>query len=100
MRSGKAVRLWVAFCAAMLVGACPCAWGASQTFNILANGIKEVSAGGTPGQGDLDGTAIGTLALDSVAGTATINVTLSNIDLATLSGHHIHQAPATTTGSI
>jgi hypothetical protein len=69
-------------------------------FNINANGAKEVTAGGVPNQGDLDGTAIGTLALDSVAGSATINLTLANVDLTTLSGHHIHQAPATTNGLI
>jgi CHRD domain-containing protein len=79
--------------------------GSSVTYNILANGTKEVNAAGTPGQGDLDGTVTGTLQLDNgtgagTTGSATFNLTLSNIDLTTLSGHHIHQAPATTTGSI
>lgn len=73
---------------------------AQATFTINSNGAKEVNVGGTPNQGDPDGTATGTLALDSTAGTATFNITLANIDLTTLSGHHIHQAPATTTGGI
>jgi hypothetical protein len=78
---------------------------AQSTFNIFADGIKEVSPQGVPGQGDLDGTAIGTVVLNNGTGagntgSATINLTLSNIDLTTLLGHHIHQAPATTTGSI
>ena len=77
----------------------------TQTFNINADGIKEVNAGGVPGQGDLDGTAIGTLQLTSngptgSTGTATLNITMTNIDLTNFTGHHIHQAPSTTTGSI
>ena len=78
---------------------------AVMIFNINANGAKEVTAGGTPNQGDLDGTAIGTLTLDNgtgsgSTGSATFSVTLANVDLTTLGGHHIHQAPATTNGSI
>jgi len=59
-----------------------------------------------PNQGDLDGTATGTLTLNdngtSVGSTgfATLQITLANIDLTTLSGNHIHNAPATTTGAI
>jgi hypothetical protein len=76
---------------------------AAVTYNIFANGIKEVNAAGTP-NGDADGTATGTIRLDNgtgsgSTGTATINLTLANID-GTLSGHHIHQAPSTTTGNI
>lgn len=74
-------------------------------FNISANGAKEVNSGGVPNQGDLDGTAIGTLTLDNgtgsgTTGSATFNLSLTNIDLSNFTGHHIHQAPATTTGSI
>lgn len=76
----------------------------SMMFNINADGIKEVSAGGVPGQGDPDGSAIGTLTLNDgsggFTGSATFSLTLANLDLTTLSGHHIHQAPSTTTGSI
>ncbi|HEY7118521.1 MAG TPA: CHRD domain-containing protein [Tepidisphaeraceae bacterium] len=79
------------------------ALAASQTFNLNANGIKEVSAAGVPGQGDPDATAIGTLTLDDgtggTTGTATFNVTFANLDFP-ITGYHIHQAPATTTGSI
>jgi hypothetical protein len=70
------------------------------TYSINGNGFNEVTAGGTPGQGDPDATDVGTLTLDDVAGTATLNITLANLDLTTLSGHHIHNAPATTTGAI
>lgn len=77
---------------------------ASFIFNISANGIKEVTVAGVS-NGDSDGSSIGTLLLDNgtgagTTGFATFNLTLANIDLNTLSGHHIHQAPAGTTGSI
>ena len=80
---------------------------ASITFSINATGAKEVNAAGVPDQGDPDGSAIGTLLLDNGTGSGTtglavFNLNLSNLDPATvdLTGHHIHQAPATTTGSI
>jgi hypothetical protein len=69
------------------------------SYTINANGIKEVSAAGVPGQGDLDGTAVGTVTLNDVAGSAIINLTLANLSYP-LTGFHIHQAPATTTGAI
>ena len=69
------------------------------TYSINANGAKEVSAAGVPNQGDADGTAVGTLALDNVAGSATFSVVVSNLD-GTFTGFHVHQAPATTTGPI
>lgn len=77
---------------------------ASVLFNISADGIKEVSSGGIS-NGDADGTAIGTLLLDNgtgaaLTGSAILSLTLTNIDLTALSGHHIHQAPSTTTGPI
>src|SRR5688572_12404585 len=75
------------------------------TFNITATGLEEVTNAGVPNQGDLDGSALGTLRLDNgtgsgTTGSATFNLTLSNIDITTLSGHHIHEAPATTNGPI
>ena len=77
------------------------------TFSISANGAKEVTSTGTPNQGDPDGSAVGFILLNSGTGTgstgsATINLNLSNLDVGTLdlTGHHIHQAPATTTGAI
>jgi hypothetical protein len=81
--------------------------GATGTFAINANGAKEVTGAGVPNQGDPDGTAIGTIFFDNgtgigPTGSATINLTLSGLDVGTidLTGHHIHQAPSTTTGSI
>jgi hypothetical protein len=75
------------------------------SFNITATGIEEVTAAGVPNQGDPNGTAMGTLTLNNgtgsgTTGSATFNLTLANITLTNLSGHHIHMAPATTTGSI
>ena len=80
----------------------------SMTWSISADGIKEVSAGGVPGQGDPDGTAVGFLTLTNgtggSSGVAVISLTLANIgpvgDSYTLGGWHIHQAPSTTTGGI
>jgi hypothetical protein len=92
---------------AVLLGASPQAQGASQVFPISATGAAEVTAGGVPNQGDPDGLAVGTITLDNGTGSgntgsAIINVTLSGLDENTinLTGNHIHQAPATTTGSI
>ena len=72
------------------------------TFNLNANGIKEVNAAGTP-NGDPDGTGVGTLTLDSgtggTTGTATFNVTFANVDFP-IGGYHIHKAPTTTSGPI
>lgn len=83
------------------------AGAASGTFPINANGAKEVSSSGVPNQGDVDGTAIGTIFFDNGTGagntgSAVINLTLSNLDVGVidLTGHHIHQAPSTTTGPI
>jgi hypothetical protein len=75
--------------------------GASTTFGINADGIKEVSSMGVP-NGDPDGSAIGTLLLDSgtggTTGFAVFNLTLAN--LATpFSLHHIHTGVAGVNGS-
>jgi hypothetical protein len=83
----------------------PSATATSGTFGISANGAKEVLSNGTPNQGDPDGTATGTLTLDNgtgsgSTGSATFSITLSNIDITTLSGHHIHVGASTTTGGI
>ena len=76
---------------------------ASMTFIITATGLEEVNAAGVPNQGDPDGFANGTLTLDSgttgATGSATFNLTVGNIAFP-FTGFHIHQAPATTTGSI
>ena len=72
---------WAA-CAAVLGLSTP-AWAASATFNIHADGIQEVSATGTP-NGDPDGSAVGTLTLDSgtggTTGQAIFNIVFSNVD--------------------
>ena len=76
---------------------------ASITYSINADGIKEVNSSGVS-NGDPNGSAIGTILLDNGTGSgttgfATINLSLTNID-PTLSGHHIHEGPTTTTGPI
>ena len=91
--------------ALLLLAAISSAQASDMTFNINANGANEVTSGGTPNQGDPDGTAIGTLTLDNGDGTgntgfATFSLLLNNIDLTTLSGHHIHMGPITSTGGI
>ena len=85
---------------ALLLAGAPQAFATAQSYNIQANGVKEA-----PGQGDPDGTATGTLTLDNgsgggTTGTATFSITLSNIDITTLTGHHIHVGAAGTNGSI
>lgn len=96
----------VAGCA-MLAAGVPVSRAAQAIFSITANGAKEVNSAGSPNQGDVDGTAVGTIRFDNgtgagSTGSAVINLTLSNLDVGTidLTGHHIHQAPSTTTGSI
>jgi hypothetical protein len=89
MKSISILTLAVLFGAA----ATPCS-ATVVTYGIFADGAQEV------GGGDVDGSAIGTIDLDDVAGTATINLTLADIDLTTLSGHHIHNAPVGVNGSI
>jgi hypothetical protein len=75
-----------------------------MTFNINATGAKEVTATGTPNQGQPNASAVGTLTLTAngssgTTGTAAFNLVLTNLTTP-LTGMHIHQAPATTTGSI
>ena len=88
----------------VLAAAGPQARAEVRTFTISANGAKEVTAAGVPNQGDPDGTALGTIRFDNgtgsgSTGSAVFDLSLLNID-GTLSGHHIHQAPATSTGGI
>ncbi len=69
------------------------------TFNINATGAQEVSAG------DPDGFAIGTITFNNgtgagTTGSATISLTMTNIDLTNLTGHHIHQANVGVNGGI
>jgi hypothetical protein len=90
-----------------VLGSLDASHAAFMDFAINANGAKEVNSAGVPNQGDPDGSAIGTLRLDNgtgsgTTGSASFTLTLNNLDVGTfnLSGHHIHQAPSTTTGSI
>src|SRR5437868_12275116 len=65
-------------------------YAASMTFNINANGIKEVNLSGNPA-GDPDGSAVGTIMIDDgtggTTGFAVFNLTLANLDTP-FSAHH------------
>lgn len=108
MNSPKTSILGHAFLAALSCGALMFSatlQAEEMTFNIDANGANEVTAGGTPNQGDPDGFAIGTITFNNgtgsgTTGSALITLTMGNIDLSNLTGHHIHQAPSTTNGPI
>ena len=85
--------------AIVALGVASRALAASSTFTVSLTGAKEVAAGGT---GDPDGSAIGSITLDSGSGgstaTASWNFTLSN--LATPSDFHIHTGSATQQGGV
>ena len=90
--------------ACLLAASASVGLGEVRTFDITANGAQEVNSAGVPNQGDPDGSALGTITLDNgtgsgSTGSAMFNLNIANID-GTLSGHHIHQAPSTTTGPI
>src|SRR5438046_1978913 len=53
-----------AFAILLCAAFAPRAQATAITYNIFATGAAEVNAGGTPNQGDLDGTATGTLTLN------------------------------------
>src|SRR6185503_15269634 len=76
--------------------------GASMTFAINADGIKEVNSSGNPA-GDPDGSAIGTIRIDDgtggTTGFAVFNLSLANLDFP-FSAHHFHQAPTNTIGAV
>ena len=100
----RSLRYVSASALALLVVAASPALAAEVTYTINADGESEVTAGGLPNQGDLDGSAIGFITLNDgtgsgSTGSAIFNLTIALID-GTLSGHHIHQAPSTTTGPI
>ncbi len=90
--------------AAALLSALPIQ-AASFVFTINATGAQEVNGSGVPNQGDPDGLSSGTLTLDSGTGagntgSASFNLTLTNIDISDLRGHHIHQNVAGANGPI
>lgn len=70
-------------------------------FNIALNGANEVTAGGIPNQGDLDGSGLASLIIDDSTSPATItwDIQVADIDLPVI-GAHIHQGAKTTTGPV
>jgi len=75
---------------------------AIMTFNINANGIKEVNTSNVS-VGDPDGTGTGTLTLDSgtggTTGSATLNIVFANVDYP-INAFHVHQGARTTAGPV
>src|SRR6266540_2644149 len=96
-RIANLVAVAALFTGASIAGAAP------VTFNVNMTGQKEVTAGGLPNQGDLNGSAIGTITLDAGGGsTATFSFDLALSGLATppVTDFHIHAGAATTSGAV
>ncbi len=95
------------FSRAWAVGvACVGAVGASatagiMTFDVYLNGFNEVTAAGVPNQGDPDGFGLARLTIDDSVSPPSISwmITAQNIALP-LTGAHIHEGPATSTGPV
>lgn len=79
-------------------------FAAAVIFNVNMTGQKEVTAGGIPNQGDLDGFAIGTISLDSGTGgntgIITWNLDLGGLPTPPVTDFHIHTGAATTAGGV
>jgi hypothetical protein len=91
---------WVA--GFIVAGLASSASAAVMTFNVNMTGAKE-AATGTNGGGDPDGSAVGTLTLNSDNNTVTWNLTLTNIDPPTgnkVTDSHIHTGTATQNGGV
>jgi len=88
--------------ATISLGIASSARAATTTFNINANGTKEVNASGVP-NGDPDGSIVGTLTLDpgtgGNTGSATFNLVVTNVDFP-LTAWHIHSGAPTTAGPV
>lgn len=69
-----------------------------RTFTVEMTGEAEVTAAGVPNQGDLDGT--GTAEITINVGQSRICYSLEVDGIEPAAAAHIHEAPATTTGSI
>jgi hypothetical protein len=96
--------IWITAVAAIIFGASRAGAAVITTYNVNMTGAKEVTSGGVPNQGDPDGLVTGTLTLNNgtgagTTGSASFNLTISNIDFP-VTGYHIHKAPSTTTGTI
>lgn len=95
------------FHATLLAAVTTVAWASAPasaariTYPITATGPEEVA----PNVGDPDGRATGFLILDNgtgvgTTGTAEFNLTLTNIDLTDLRGHHVHEGTSIMNGMI
>src|SRR5260221_11464113 len=86
------------FTGASIAGAAP------MTFNVNMTGQKEVTSAGVPNQGDLNGSAIGTITLDAGSGGSTatfsFNLTLSGLATPPATDFHIHTGAANTSGAV
>ena len=95
-------RFWVSLFA--LVVSASFAGATPITFNVNMTGQKEVNSSGTPNQGDLNGSAIGTITLDpgsgGSTGTLAFNLTLSGLATPPATDFHIHTGASTIMGPV
>jgi hypothetical protein len=96
--------IWLTAVAAVIFGASGARAAVVTTYTVNMTGQKEVTAAGVPNQGDLDALVTGSLTLNNGTGTGTtgsasFNLTLSNLDFP-VTGYHIHTGVSTTTGGI
>jgi hypothetical protein len=70
-----------------------------RKFSTTLTGEAEVTAGGVPNQGDLDGIGTATITLNHGQGEVCWEIEVSDITLPA-SAAHIHVAPSTTTGPV
>lgn len=75
------------------------AFAATVIFEVPLDGHQQVTNGGIPDQGDLDGTGLAVLTIDSVNSTIDWVITTSMITLPPM-GAHIHNAAAGANGNI
>ena len=87
----------LAVAALVLVAMAPATAG-GRPFTVDLTGEAEVTAAGVPNQGDLDGSGTAVLRVNPGLGQVCWTITVSGIDPVT--GAHIHEAPATTTGPV
>lgn len=74
-------------------------WAGGRPLSASLTGAAEVTAGGVPNQGDLDGVGSAEITLNQGQGEICYEITVSDITLPAAAAH-IHVGPATTTGPV
>lgn len=100
MTSARRITICLVAAVGILLGSVGFASGESggRPFTTDLTGEAEVTAGGVPDQGDLDGS--GTASLSVNPGTGEVCWTIEVADVDPILMAHIHAAPSTTTGPI